>query len=191
MNRRTTIKSLIGLAAVGVASVSIYEWKVYNHQIDFNLLHQKKKLIAELAEVIIPRTDTPGAKDVKAEDYILRVLEFCTAYREQNFFLNGLLDVESYASDKYNREFVNCTKDQKISIVKHFEDKSDYHIAILNKINNKIIGEPFFVKLKNLTVEGYCMSEIGATKGLAYDLVPVKFESCIPLKANQRSWATK
>ncbi|MGY0037942.1 gluconate 2-dehydrogenase subunit 3 family protein [Pedobacter sp. NJ-S-72] len=55
----------------------------------------------------------------------------------------------------------------------------------------KFLGIPFFIILKQLTVEGYCTSQTGATKGLAYDYIPRTFASCIPLTKNQRSWATK
>lgn len=191
MNRRTTIKSLLGLGAVGFSSFSVYEWINYNHSIDANLFTKNKTLIAELAEVIIPRTDTPGAKDAKVEDFILGVLQSCTEPREQHFFLNGLTDLQKYAADKYDRSFVNCNKDQKIAIVQHFEKKATYGISILDKINYKFIGMPFFTKLKQLTVEGYCISQVGATQGLAYDYVPGKFEACISLRPGQRSWATK
>ncbi|MES2426937.1 MAG: gluconate 2-dehydrogenase subunit 3 family protein [Bacteroidota bacterium] len=191
MDRRTSIISIFSLGVLGVSSFSVYEWFNYNHKIDFRLLAERKKTIAELAEVIIPRTDTPGAKDAKVEDYILNVLEFCTLPREQHFFLNGLIDLEKYAVDKYNNNFNNCTKSQKIVIVKHFEEKSTYKVAIIDKINKKIIGQPFFSNLKQLTIEGYCQSKVGATQGLAYDYIPGSFSACIPLTKNQRAWATK
>jgi hypothetical protein len=61
---------------------------------------------------------------------------------------------------------------------------------MLNKINKKLFGESFFFKLKELTIEGYCLSQPGATIGLAYDYIPGKYEGCTPLKPNQKSWAT-
>ena len=191
MNRRTTIKSILALGAVGVSGFSIFKWIDINKAPDLKLLASKKQLIAELAETIIPRTDTPGAKDAKVEDYVMGVLQFCTEAREQNFFLDGLADLEKYTTNNYNRSFIECSKSEKNVVMKHFEDKSTYSIAILNKINNKFIGRSFFSKLKELTIEGYCTSQIGATQGLVYDYVPGTFQACIPLKPNQRSWATK
>lgn len=191
MNRRTSIKSILALSVISVSSFSVYEWLKYNHKIDFKLLTQKKKTIAELAETIIPRTDTPGAKDAKVEEFILGTLEFCCDQKTQNIFYIGLLDLEKYASNTYNREFINCSKVEKINILQHFEDKAVYHTAVLNKINDKLLGKPFIVKLKELTIDGYCTSQLGATQGLAYDFIPSTFQACIPLGRNQHSWATK
>jgi len=191
MDRRTTIKSIIVVAYVGLSSFSFYKWIALNSAIDVNQLDQKKALIAELGEVIIPRTDTPGAKDAKVEEYTIRVIKSCTERITQHNFLNGLNDVEEYVRKNYNCDFAACTAKQKIAVLQYFEDKSFYKIKMLNKINNKFFGVPFFVKLKQLTVEGYCTSEVGATKGLAYDYIPSVYQSCIPLTHNQKSWATK
>jgi hypothetical protein len=191
MNRRKAIKNLIIFGSIGITSVSIYEWQIFNSPIDLNVLKKKKETIAELAELIIPRTDTPGAKDAKVEEYILKMIEFCTDVKTQNKFLTGLTDVEKYAVNNYNQVFIKCSNADKTSILKHFEEKSYYSINILNKANNKFLGKPFFACLKELTIYGYCTSQLGATKGLAYDFVPGSYQACIPLNKNQRSWATK
>jgi dihydropteroate synthase len=190
MNRKKAIQSLLAFAAVGVSSVSIYEWTSSGHAVKLNELPQKKQLLAELAETIIPRTDTPGAKDAHVEEFIIKMIQE-SDQKSQHNFLAGLGSLEKYIADKYGRSFIQCTPQQKFAILKHFEDKANYPIAILNKINNKFLGTPFFNKLKELTVEGYCTSQLGATQGMAYNYIPVKFEGRLPLQKNQKAWATK
>lgn len=150
-----------------------------------------KELIAELSETIIPKTDTPGAKDAGVENYIINVLVNCTGQVEQNKFLNGLIDLQDYTQKKFNKSYFKCNLNERTFILTHFEDKGVYSYQILNKINNKFLGGSFFSLLKNLTIEGYCFSKIGATEGLAYDYIPGSYEACIPLSASQKSWATK
>ncbi len=191
MDRRTTIKGLIVFISVGVSSFSFYKWIAINSIADVSQLHQKKALLSELAEVIIPRTDTPGAKDAKVEDFIVEMIKCCTEPRTQHNFLSGLADLEEYVFKNYNHGFMACSKKEKITILKYYEAKSAYKLKIIDKVNNKVFGMPFFIKLKQLTVEGYCTSQIGATQGLAYDYIPGTFASCIPLTTNQKSWATK
>lgn len=191
MDRRTTIKGLIVFVSVGFSSFSLYKWIVINSVADVSQLHQKKALISEIAEVIIPRTDTPGAKDAQVEDFIIDMIKSCTAPRTQHKFLNGLADLEEYVSKNYNRDFIACSKSEKLEILHYFETKSLYKLKIINKINNKVFGVPFFIMFKQLTVEGYCTSQTGSTKGLAYDYIPGTFASCISLTKNQKSWATK
>ncbi|WP_316820137.1 gluconate 2-dehydrogenase subunit 3 family protein [Pedobacter gandavensis] len=148
-------------------------------------------LIAELAEVIIPRTNTPGAKDAMVEVFIVDMIKSCSDLKTQNNFINGLTELKKYTSDHYNTSYSKCSLSDKVLILKFFEDKATYHYNILNKIDRKLLGQPFFTKLKELTIEGYCSSKIGATEGLAYDYIPHNFQCCIPLTKDQRSWATK
>jgi len=191
MDRRTSIKGLAGLTAVGFASFSFFKWRNLNGVSDVSIIPHKKAIIAELAEMIIPRTDTPGAKDAGVENFIMDMISFCSDNKTQNNFINGLSDLEKYTFDQYDKSFITCSTIQKTKVLRHFEEKSSYSLGILNKINNKLLGKPFFVKLKELTVEGYCTSQLGATKGLAYDYVPGSYQSCISLTKDQKSWATK
>ncbi len=191
MTRRAAIRNII-LFILGCFSIELlYKWFSLNAKPDLIFLNEKKTLIAEIAEMIIPRTDTPGAKDAKVEDFIIGMIKFCSDRRTQNIFIGGLKDLEQYSVKKYDRKFTECSQKDKAQIIQHFEDRGVYSINILNKINNKYVGKPFFTEIKELTVQGYCTSEIGATKGMAYILVPVHFQACIPIVKNQLSWATK
>lgn len=191
MNRRTSLKGLFLFASVGISSFSLYKWFSGQKIPDLSLIHEKKELIAELAELIIPRTDTPGAKDAKVEVFIINIVKFCSDTRTQNNFVNGINDLENYVQERYGKHFLNCSKIEQMATLSHFEKKSVYDYTILNKINNRFLGTPFFSELKSMTVEGYCTSMIGATQGLAYDYIPGNHVGCIPLTKNQKSWATK
>lgn len=191
MNRRTLIKGFAVFSSLGISSFSLYKWFSLSATPDHRSLHEMQGLIAELAEVILPRTDTPGAKDAMVEHFIVDMIASCTDIKTQNNFIYGLNELKAYTLNTYNTSFSECTIGEKIAILKHFEKKSVYHYNILNKIDRKLLGQPFFVKLKELTIEGYCISQVGATKGLEYDYIPHNFLACIPLTKNQRSWATK
>ena len=49
--------------------------------------------------------------------------------------------------------------------------------------------QSFFKILKDYTLTGYFLSEIGATQALAYERVPGGFQGDLPLAANQKAWA--
>ncbi|WP_316749093.1 gluconate 2-dehydrogenase subunit 3 family protein [Pedobacter gandavensis] len=191
MNRRTLIKGFVVFSSLGLSSFSLYKWFSLSGKPDHHALHEMQGLIAELAEVIIPGTDTPGAKDAMVDVFIVDMIESCTDIKTQNNFIYGLNELKEYTLNTYHTSFSNCSIAEKTAILKHFEKKSVYHYNILNKIDRKFLGQPFFVKLKELTVEGYCISQVGATKGLDYDYIPHNYQACIPLTKNQRSWATK
>jgi hypothetical protein len=190
MKRKTAIKSILALITLGTSG-AWYEFVKHGEPLPLHRLPQKKQLVAELAETIIPRTNTPGAKDCKVEDYITKMITGNTDTKAQKLFLIGLNEVEDYANSNYQQSFIACTLAQRNNILKHFEDKGTYSINILNKLSRKFWGTSFFYQLRDLTLEGYATSFLGATKGMAYDYIPGSFQACIPLRKNQLAWATK
>lgn len=130
-------------------------------------------LIAEVANVIIPPTDTPGAKAAGVEKFIIRVLRDCTKQEEQANFYAGLAGLEAECVKTFGSPFAQLTEAQKSEALKEY--------GLRNK--------PFFSKLKQLTVTGYFTSEIGATQALAYLPVPGRFEGSVPMEPGQKTWA--
>jgi len=154
-------------------------------------LNDLRELIADIAEVIIPATNSPGAKEARVADYILNVLENCIEIKNFNIILNGLEDLKEYSLKTYSTSFEKCTLKNKIAVLEHFEKNKLFKNLLLSKIQRKIFGQSFFEQMKWLTVSGYCQSKIGATQALAYDHIPIDYVSCIPYFPNQKSWATK
>ena len=191
MNRRNAIKNLFVFSVFTTVGVGGYKFYNLKKKPAIYLLNDYKSLIAELAETIIPATNTPGAKAANVQDFIINIISNCTAKEEQNNFIIGLQDLEHYCSSNYDLEFFKCTTNQKIEILNYFENKEMYDYNFFNKVNTKLFGKTFIAQLKSLTVEGYCISYEGATKGLAYDYIPINYNGCVALKPKQKSWATK
>jgi hypothetical protein len=191
VNRRTYLKNILYLGAVGTAYASIWKFVKADPIVDPHAFIQQRDLLAELVEIIIPTTDTPGAKAAGVHDYIIKVMMNCREPRAQSKFINGLEDLNAYSLDNYGKTFLKCTINEKTAILNHSEAHSEYKNRLINKISNKLLGRPFFTTLKDLTVQGYCTSELGATQGLAYDYIPGAYRACIPILKHQKSWATK
>lgn len=188
MNRR---KAIIGVSIAGVGVAGLlggYKWFSMNRSPDLAYLDKETELIASLAETIIPRTDTPGARDAGVQDFIILMLKDCTTTREQNTFINGLKDIQEYARTNYGKKYQDCTTTQQEAALKNFQRAPVS--GIMGKVKNRLLGRSFFSILREYTVEGYCTSRAGATEGLAYLSVPGSYEACIPLKPGQRAWAT-
>lgn len=190
MNRRTAIKGILAVAGLGYASVIGVKYFIgYSNQ-DRGNLEAHSKLIAELTDVIIPPTTTPGAKEALVHEYIIRYMEDCSSMKEYNNFINGLNELQENCVSNYNTNFENCTAVQKNKILEDLNTNSDSD-GLFSKISNKLQGRSFFTILKSLTIEGYCTSELGATKHLVYQPIPGKYLAITNLAANQKSWATK
>lgn len=190
INRRKAIK-LILLGSASITSLISYKWLDKLRSTDVAYLEAKKSLLADLAETIIPETDTPGARAVKVEDFIIRMLRDCTEARSLSNFITGLQDLEEYSYTYYDGSFLTCTPAQKTAILQEFENRSMASWSLLGKIENKLIGRPFFTLLKSYTITGYCTSMGGATQALNYLGIPGSFENIGPVGPDCRAWATK
>jgi hypothetical protein len=130
-------------------------------------------LIAEIADVIIPTTDTPGAKAAGVEQFIIRVMRDCYEKPEQEKFFNGLNKLDADSKAKFKKGFRDLSAQQKNIMI---QDATVYN-------------KDLFVRMRELTITGYFISEIGATQALAYVPIPGRFDGCIPLEKDQKTWA--
>ncbi len=158
--------------------------------------------VAELAEVIIPTTKTPGAKAAKVNEIIDIVLKDCYTQPDQQRFLDGLTQTNKLSADAYGKAFVQLDPAQRIEIVKKLEADAlqqrnagkgvqggNGQVDVqLPKDKQKSVT-PFFTMLKDLTLMGYFTSEIGCTQALEYVAVPGRYDGCVTLKPGQKAWA--
>lgn len=191
MNRRKAIITGGTLSGATLLSVFSLKWYKTTYVVDLSVLKSQESLIADLAECIIPETDTPGAKSAAVEKFIMLAVINCSDMRTQRNFIKGLNDLQAYTMEKYNKIFLKCDQQHKEEILAYFEARSYFGHSFIKKVKKKIFGEPFFSLLKNYTAIGYCTSMQGATKGLSYDYIPSTFQPCLQITENQRSWATK
>lgn len=135
---------------------------------------EQQKLLAEVAEIIIPSTDTPGAKAAGVEQFIIRVMRDCYQREEQEKFYAGLAKLDAESRTSHGKGFAELDEAKKNGMLKKAAE------------NNRA----FFKLMKQLTVVGYFTSEIGATKALEYLPIPGRFEGDVPMHPGQKTWAT-
>jgi len=172
----------------------------------FVLSADYQTLVAELAEVIIPKTDTPGAKEAQVGSIIEVMLKDCYSSLQQEHFLKGLEDVE-VESKKIGGKFVDLTADQKVEVVKIMVQKAkdesvqneekakqvDTESGLTKEEQKKKdeveVPVPFFRILKELTLFGYFTSEPGATQALDFVPIPGRYEGCMKMEPGQKAYA--
>ena len=189
MNRRKAVAGILGLTGIGFVSVSGAKYFI-GSSYKKGSLEVHMNLLAELVEVIIPTTISPGAKESLVHKYIINYMEDCASRKEYNNFINGLNDLQETSVNSFDSVYEECSETQKKQLLENLEESSTY-TGLLLKINNKLRGRSFFNILKTLTIEGYCTSSNGATMHLAYIPVPGRYDAVTKLKVNQKVWATK
>ncbi len=191
MNRRKALRNILLITGGATLTVSSYKTYSWFKTPDLDFAFNQKPLIDALAETIIPKTDTPGAKEAGVGETILVLLKECTTKPSQNKFIDGLKDLISYCSSTYHKSYIDCTPQEQATVLRHFQEKGKTTKGIIGKAQNKYLGKSFYTTLAEYTTHAYCTSELGATLGLSYSMVPGKYSGCIPLEPNQRTWATK
>ena len=128
------------------------------------------RTLRALVDVILPATDSPAASAADTHFFIDLAVPACASAAAQNTFREGLAAFAGY--DKLSAaEQVAKLKARATSDVEKEYDAS------------------FFRILKDYTMVGYFLSEVGATQALAYERVPGGFQGDLPLKPNQKAWA--
>ncbi len=132
----------------------------------------KETLIAELAETIIPATDTPGAKDLAAHLFVLKMVNDCASKEEQQKFFKGMEAFTAACTKTAGKPFVDCTPEQRTAFLQQLETAKDKNTDQHN----------FYYTTKYLTIEAYTTSKFFLTKVNVYKLVPGHFNGCVPVK---------
>ncbi len=133
----------------------------------------QKALLIEVADIIIPTTDTPGAKAAGVEAFIIRLMRDCYELDQQKAFYAGLEKIDAASEKIHRKKFVDLTIEQRNGII---EDATKTNKA-------------FFKQMRQFTVTGYFISEIGATQALEYLPVPGGFQGDVPMRPGQKAWA--
>lgn len=149
-------------------------------------------LVAEVAEIMIPRTDTPGAKEVGIPAFIDKMLKDAYPKDDQERFVAGLADFEAQAKREHGRAFLELEPALRATMVKQVHDPAVKAEQESNLSPSKQ-HRPFILTMKELTMLGYFTSQPGATQVLQYRPVPGAYHACLPLAqaGKGKTWATE
>jgi gluconate 2-dehydrogenase gamma chain len=141
------------------------------------------QLVSRVAEVIIPRTDTPGATDVGVPSFIDLMLGEVYAKEDRDRYLAGLAEFDAAARSQGQSGFA--------AVVKKFHDAAVVEERRRPRGEDERPQRPFILMTKELTLLGFFTSQVGATQVLQYAAVPGSWHACIPLAqaGNGKSWA--
>ena len=135
--------------------------------------HQRATVDA-LAELIMPATDTPGARAAGVPAFIDVIVGEWYHEQERAAFLRGLQDVDARSQADFQKTFVELTEPQQTAILTGM----DYEARAMPR------GSPtlFFGRIKDLTLFGYYTSEIGMTQELGYVFMPGRYDGAAPVR---------
>jgi hypothetical protein len=128
--------------------------------------------VRRLADLIIPKTDTPGAVDAGVPAYIDFVVG--KNRQAQTLFRQGLAWLDNAAKRSGKRRFVELDEPAQVALLQPLSDASDAMDELppgYRRRSKQPKPKPevaFFRAVKGLTADGYYTSEIGLIRELGY-----------------------
>jgi Gluconate 2-dehydrogenase subunit 3 len=136
--------------------------------------NQEAELLAEICETILPKTDTPGAKDALCHRYIDEMLTNFYAKDKQDYFKESLKLFDDRSKSKYSKAFIALNTSEREEVLSMLAKEA-------KEYKDETGDRPhIFRAIKEATISGYFSSEVGAKGGLCEFLpVPGPYQGCI------------
>ena len=138
----------------------------------------------EVAETIIPKTTTPGAKDAAVGSFMTVMVNDCYDKKDQDIFHEGIKKLDDACQKAHNTGFMKATPEQRTSLLTTIDKEAKEH-----KSKQKDGPNHYFTLMKQLTLFGFFTSKPGATQVLRHEPVPGRYDGALAYKKGDRAWA--
>ena len=136
-----------------------------------------------IAELIIPETDTPGAKAARVNEFIDVMLTDWFTDEERASFRKGLAELDGDETPFIERETA-----EQVAILERAgeaalaeqEERATSRSPVAT--SDSPAAQPFFSVMKWLTLWGYYTSEIGMDQELGHVVFPGSYEGCVSIR---------
>lgn len=154
------------------------------------LTDPQRRIVAAMAEVVIPRTDTPGAIDAGVPRFIERMAGEWLNEQERGIFDAGVRDMETRIPAETGKPFDELDAAQQLRIMEDLEDAaSDSAWYSFGQVLRDFVSDaPFVCQIKELTVWGFLTSEVGAKEFLRFNYIPGRFDGDLELDPEASEW---
>lgn len=132
-------------------------------------------LLDEVCEIILPQTDTPGARGAGVPGAFDALMRNWASAEHQQQFRTLLKAFDTTAVDRGGKPLLQLSPPQRFDVIAAY-DVEHYQQA------------PYST-FKNLVLKLYYLSEVGATQELRYEHVPGAWEPSIKVTPDTRTWA--
>lgn len=192
-NGITRRELLVGImASVGLAStvgcVDSFDKSVTNTQTKVSpqlgvlsfYTQDEYKLISLLANLIIPDTDTLGALSIGVPKMMDTLYSEWASTQSKEKHNKAISEVNQVLDSMLGENYLTASADKQLATLTKFDQ-------LAFSTNPK--GAWSYRSIKSLIARFYYLSEEGATKELRYELVPGRWEACVPFEKIGRTWA--
>ena len=169
-------------------------------------------MLDEIAETILPETDTPGARAAEVGAFMALMVTDTYDADDQAVFHDGMGLLEERCRTQHGVGFMEASGAQRLALLEmldaeqlaHEEARASKDTALapdtlepraaeVDSVSANPSQETrthHFRMMKELTLLGYFTSEIGCTQALRYVESPGRFDPCVPYTPGETSWAS-
>ena len=191
MKRRELIKQIALLTGAAVAGSEIFlSGCTSNDKALVGFFTEKDiSFFDEVAETIIPKTNTPGAKDAEVGKFMASYSTDCYDELQLKTIRDGINKLNEAAEKKYGNDFVQITAPQKQELLTGIDADAKKESEKNRGQQGKEQPPHYFTLMKQMVLIGFFTSKPGATQVLRYVPVPGKYHGCIDYQEGETSWA--
>ena len=151
---------------------------------------QQNAMVVTMTDLIIPATDTPGAKGARVNEFIDVVLTEWASDEERKHFLDGLAEVDKRSTELFGKGFNDASVDQQTTLLRAMDDaamaahsgvRRARHGNTIPEERDKQLQGNFWDVFKGITVHGYYTSEVGYTQEEHLQIIPGAYHGCVPI----------
>lgn len=207
MDRRTALKNLtagIGYAVATPTILSILSSCKEDKEtwIPLFLSENEKIMVTHLTDIILPKTEIPGALDVNIPQFIDLMYHDIETKESQEIFKKGADLFAEKSIKSLNKPIPDTSKEEfNVLLESYFNLSDEDSKVIINQLKKNIKHIPaakkdsyyiykFLYSIRQYAIFGYCTSEEVGENVLAYDPVPGVYLGCISTEeTNGRAWS--
>jgi hypothetical protein len=186
MDRRELLKKIALLTGAAVVGGEFFLTGCKTNNLTPQLFSSTDlSLLDEIAETIIPTTDTPGAKAAQLAQFMQVMITDCYTPDEQKAFTEGLAAFHDYSKKIVNKHFMEATPQERISVLTSLEKEAKKY----NQEKKEGTPSHYYTMMKQLTIWGFFTSETGMTETLRHNPVPGKYVGDVPYTKGEKAWS--
>ena len=130
------------------------------------------EMVGLIADIILPRTDTPSATDLDVPRFIDLIASEWMDDEEASELHDGLATLDATASTRFGRGFNDAAPEAQLTLV----GELDAALPATASPDDDLDG--FYPTLKRLVLVGYFTSEEAAGQ-IGYRIIPGEFGGCV------------
>ena len=196
MDRRKALRNT-GLVASGAIVIPSLLSLLQSCQAESGLDWQPMSLsdddaafVSKIVDLILPRTTTPGALDVKVDMFIDRVIAKTYDADQQKEFKSKIAQFNTDCKSDFGESFINLSATDQIAVLKKAENNSgNFNGAVWGSAVGTQEPTGFYKSLKSMAIWAYFTSEEIGEKVLSYDPIPQEYDGCKPLTDIGNRWS--